>query len=137
MDAIDDQTGDYMFSLGKRVGKLERDLAHLESVAIEHRFDLAAAREELKTAAAALQITKGTRVVSGLDVGVPILAPIADQSVAEGDLVSFTATANAARTATSVLPNPTSPQTSLSIGRGVSRSTFTSSIARCWSGASR
>lgn len=47
----------------------EPDLAHLERIAIEHRFDLAAAHEELKTAAAALQITKGTRVVSGLDLG--------------------------------------------------------------------
>ena len=41
----------------------------------------------------------------------------------------LTATANAARTATSVLPKPTSPQTSLSIGRAVSRSSFTASIA--------
>jgi cobalt-zinc-cadmium efflux system outer membrane protein len=48
---------------------LEADLAHLERIAIEHRFDLAAAREELKTAAAALQVTKGTRVISGLDLG--------------------------------------------------------------------
>jgi cobalt-zinc-cadmium efflux system outer membrane protein len=48
----------------------EPDLAHLERIAIEHRFDLAAAREELKTAASALQITKGTRVLSGLDLGV-------------------------------------------------------------------
>jgi hypothetical protein len=30
LDGIDDPTGDYMFSLGKRVDKLERDLAHLE-----------------------------------------------------------------------------------------------------------
>src|SRR6478752_757582 len=49
----------------------------------------------------------------------------------------FTATANAARTATSVLPKPTSPQTRRSIGRGVSRSSFTASIAPSWSGVSR
>ena len=47
----------------------EPDLAHLEQLAIEHRFDLAAAREELNGAAAALQVTKGTRVISGLDLG--------------------------------------------------------------------
>ncbi len=47
----------------------EPDLAHLERVAIEHRFDLAAAREELRSAAAALQVTKGTRVIGGLDLG--------------------------------------------------------------------
>ena len=41
----------------------------------------------------------------------------------------LTATANAARTATSVLPKPTSPHTSRSIGRAVSRSSFTASIA--------
>jgi cobalt-zinc-cadmium efflux system outer membrane protein len=45
------------------------DLAHLESVAVAHRFDLAAAREEVQTASAALRLTKSTRVVSGLDVG--------------------------------------------------------------------
>ena len=49
----------------------------------------------------------------------------------------FTATANAARTATSVLPKPTSPQTSRSIGRGASRSSLTASIARAWSSVSR
>ncbi len=49
----------------------------------------------------------------------------------------FVATANAARIATSVLPKPTSPQTSRSIGRGASRSSFTASIAACWSGVSR
>ncbi len=49
----------------------------------------------------------------------------------------LTATANAARTATSVLPKPTSPQTSRSIGRGASRSSFTASIAASWSGVSR
>ena len=31
LDGIDDPTGDYMFSLGKRVDKLERDMRHLES----------------------------------------------------------------------------------------------------------
>jgi hypothetical protein len=30
LEGIDDPTGDYMFSLGKSVEKLERDLAHLE-----------------------------------------------------------------------------------------------------------
>ena len=49
----------------------------------------------------------------------------------------FTATANAARSATSVLPKPTSPQTSRSIGCGDSRSSLTASIARCWSSVSR
>ena len=47
------------------------------------------------------------------------------------------ATANAARSATSVLPKPTSPQTSRSIGRGASRSSFTASIAVRWSSVSR
>jgi cobalt-zinc-cadmium efflux system outer membrane protein len=46
------------------------DLAHLERVAIVNRLDLAAAREELKLASAALQVTKGTRVISGLSAGV-------------------------------------------------------------------
>jgi outer membrane protein, heavy metal efflux system len=46
------------------------DLAHLEQVAIANRLDLAAAREELKLASAALQVTKGTRVISGLSAGV-------------------------------------------------------------------
>ena len=50
---------------------------------------------------------------------------------------SLTATANAARTATSVLPKPTSPQTSRSIGRVDSRSSLTASIARAWSSVSR
>jgi cobalt-zinc-cadmium efflux system outer membrane protein len=50
----------------------EPELAHLERIAVEHRFDLAAAREELKSAAAALQVTKGTRVISGLDVGMNV-----------------------------------------------------------------
>jgi cobalt-zinc-cadmium efflux system outer membrane protein len=48
----------------------EPDLAHLERVAIAHRLDLAAAKEELATAAAALQLEKGTRALGGLDVGV-------------------------------------------------------------------
>jgi hypothetical protein len=43
---------------------------------------------------------------------------------------------NAARTATSVLPKPTSPQTSRSIGWGASRSCFTASIATPWSSVS-
>jgi hypothetical protein len=30
MEGVDDPTGDYIFSLGKRVDKLERDLEHLE-----------------------------------------------------------------------------------------------------------
>lgn len=47
----------------------EPDLAHLERIAVAHRFDLAAAREELRTFAANLQITKGTRVIGGLDLG--------------------------------------------------------------------
>ena len=38
--------------------------------------------------------------------------------------------------ATSVLPKPTSPQTRRSIGRGVSRSRITSSMARAWSAVS-
>jgi cobalt-zinc-cadmium efflux system outer membrane protein len=47
----------------------EPDLAHVERIAIAHRFDLAAAREELQSAAAALQLTKATRAVGGLDLG--------------------------------------------------------------------
>ena len=43
---------------------------------------------------------------------------------------------NAARTATSVLPYPTSPTRSRSMGIGRSRSRFTSSVARRWSGVS-
>jgi cobalt-zinc-cadmium efflux system outer membrane protein len=46
------------------------DLAHLERVAIGNRLDLQAAREEVQTAAAALQVTKATRAVSGLSVGI-------------------------------------------------------------------
>ena len=38
--------------------------------------------------------------------------------------------------ATSVLPNPTSPQTRRSIGTGASMSAFTSTIAFSWSGVS-
>lgn len=48
----------------------EPALAHLERVAIEQRLDLAAAREELTLASAALQVTKGSRVISGLSAGV-------------------------------------------------------------------
>ncbi len=40
---------------------------------------------------------------------------------------------NTARMATSVLPKPTSPQTSRSMGRGRSMSSLTSSMARSWS----
>ena len=40
------------------------------------------------------------------------------------------------RSATSVLPKPTSPQTSRSIGRSSSMSSVTASIARCWSSVS-
>lgn len=47
----------------------EPNLAHLERTAVAHRFDLAAAREETASAAAALQLTKGTRVIGGLDLG--------------------------------------------------------------------
>ena len=43
---------------------------------------------------------------------------------------------NAARIATSVLPYPTSPQTSRSIGRGEERSDSTSRITCSWSGVS-
>ena len=46
------------------------------------------------------------------------------------------ATLNAARTATSVLPKPTSPHTSRSIGCGASRSCLTASIATPWSSVS-
>jgi hypothetical protein len=31
LEGMDDPVGDYMFSLGKRVDNLERDLSHLES----------------------------------------------------------------------------------------------------------
>jgi cobalt-zinc-cadmium efflux system outer membrane protein len=66
---------DVEYTLAPRLPEVppaEPDLAHLERIAIEHRFDLAAAREELKSAAAALQVTKGTRVVSGLDLGMNV-----------------------------------------------------------------
>jgi cobalt-zinc-cadmium efflux system outer membrane protein len=47
----------------------EPDLVHLEQIAIAHRLDLAAAREELQSAAAALQVEKGTRALNGLELG--------------------------------------------------------------------
>ena len=47
-------------------------------------------------------------------------------------LPSWTAL-NTARTATSVLPNPTSPHTNRSMGMSDSMSPFTSSTARSWS----
>ncbi len=43
---------------------------------------------------------------------------------------------NAARTAISVLPNPTSPQINRSIGLTLSMSRFTSAVAAAWSGVS-
>ena len=46
------------------------------------------------------------------------------------------ATAAAARSAISVLPKPTSPQTSRSIGRPEARSARTAAMARAWSGVS-
>jgi cobalt-zinc-cadmium efflux system outer membrane protein len=46
----------------------EPELEHLERVAIEHRLDLAAAREEVLSASAALRVTKGSRMVS-IDLG--------------------------------------------------------------------
>ena len=46
------------------------------------------------------------------------------------------AAAAAARRATSVLPNPTSPHTSRSIGRPEARSARASAMARAWSGVS-
>lgn len=51
------------------VPKDEPDLQNLERVAIEHRLDLSAAREEIRLASAALQVTKGSRAISGLNVG--------------------------------------------------------------------
>jgi cobalt-zinc-cadmium efflux system outer membrane protein len=51
------------------VPREEPDLAHLEAIAVAHRLDLAAAREEVGSAAAALQITKNTRFVSNLYLG--------------------------------------------------------------------
>ena len=47
----------------------EPALEHLESFAVAHRLDLDAAREEVLTASAALQITKGSRVIGGLEAG--------------------------------------------------------------------
>src|SRR5262249_25245985 len=46
----------------------EPPLEHLERVAVEKRLDLAAAREEVMSASAALQVTKGSRMVS-IDLG--------------------------------------------------------------------
>ena len=48
----------------------EPALEHLEKFAIEHRFDLQAAREEMASLAAALKIQKGTRIIGGLEAGV-------------------------------------------------------------------
>src|SRR5262249_37548580 len=45
-------------------------LEHVETFAVAHRLDLAAAGQEVATAAAALQLTSSTRVIGGLDVGV-------------------------------------------------------------------
>ena len=45
-------------------------------------------------------------------------------------------TSKAARSATSVLPKPTSPHTTRSIGRSDLRSATTASMADCWSGVS-
>jgi hypothetical protein len=42
----------------------------------------------------------------------------------------------AARTATSVFPNPTSPHTKRSIGRGLCMSALTAAMAAAWSGVS-
>ena len=35
LEGIDDLRGDYMFSVGKRVDKLEREVAHLETHCIQ------------------------------------------------------------------------------------------------------
>ena len=48
----------------------------------------------------------------------------------------FITVMKAARNATSVLPKPTSPQISRSIGRPVLRSFTVASIAACWSSVS-
>jgi cobalt-zinc-cadmium efflux system outer membrane protein len=48
----------------------EAPLEHLEGLAIARRLDLAAAREELQGASDALRLVKGSRGISGLDVGV-------------------------------------------------------------------
>jgi outer membrane protein, heavy metal efflux system len=65
--------GDVEYRVAPRLPEVparEPDLQHLERLAIEHRLDLQAAKQDLATAALALQVVKGTRVVSGLDVGV-------------------------------------------------------------------
>ena len=49
--------------------KEERSLEHVESFAVAHRLDLLAAKREVDTRAAALRITKNTRVIGGLDLG--------------------------------------------------------------------
>jgi cobalt-zinc-cadmium efflux system outer membrane protein len=46
----------------------EPALDHLERIAIQHRLDLAAAREEVLSASAALKVSKGSRMVS-IDLG--------------------------------------------------------------------
>ena len=48
----------------------------------------------------------------------------------------FITVMKAARSATSVLPKPTSPQISRSIGRPAARSSTVASIAVCWSSVS-
>ena len=76
------------------------------------------------------------KVAVALAESVPVLLG-EDRRRAENEVCfPFRAAANAARTATSVLPKPTSPQTSRSIGRGASRSSLTASIARIWSSVS-
>src|SRR5689334_21139077 len=52
------------------VSRDDPDLADVEGIAVGNMLDLAAAREVVQTAATALQVTKGTRVLSGLAVGV-------------------------------------------------------------------
>jgi cobalt-zinc-cadmium efflux system outer membrane protein len=47
----------------------EPQLDHVESFAIEHRLDLAAARQESQTLGSALSVTKASRIIGGLDVG--------------------------------------------------------------------
>jgi hypothetical protein len=51
-------------------------------------------------------------------------------------LLAASAALNAALTATSVLPNPTSPQTSRSVGCGLCMSALTAAMAASWSGVS-
>ena len=48
----------------------------------------------------------------------------------------FSTTRIAARSATSVFPNPTSPHNNRSIGYGSDRSSWTAAIAIAWSGVS-